>query len=857
MAQQEALWELVVTEKEHIEKLALMGEVQERLSTLNASGLLLDVSPTLLLRNIRELERANRSFWAAAVAPMLAHSRMSRGPLKPALLEPGFDAMPAWAAPYTDFCLHHLVMDFYIMKSLKGVELFREWMGWIEAQGSMRRLHLKDLLAAPMQRLTKYPLLLKAVLKNTTEDEDLTSLRLMIQRASETATRLNVEFSNKNNLETLRHISATIDSYDAVETANEELERAVRRVGTKLDLSLPMPLCGPRAMRRIVHKGELKLRDALGKADVLCLLFTDMMLVCKAEKTRKASIGQPRLRVVRPPYHIQSIRVARLLESREGGFSFVYLNEFGLPSAAFSFTANSQDDAGRWVEAFENALKEFHHARSLADVWSANSAAVSSVNGLQPPRSEADMAERRMRRRSVGNVLLDHHRAMSLKPTSTSADDPSSGLLVAPGPPGPGEPPIHRKSSSMDSTTVHASASTGHLLDLPNPVPPPSVPPVHSPTAPQLLDDESVTDNRRSRSISSDVLSKIRSSMRSSVSRSPSGDKSERSSRSPSPRQSSKSPSFDSDQSDNLLARQISASSTSGTMSPGQGSSETLVPGSAELEPPTFRPRLPSPISPGRRPVLKHQAEAETESDTPPESANSPSAETDKPPPTEEAEEDGVVPELVETTESAAQFGDPGSGEKNRRFEKRYHTADGIEAFKPKSTTYPAGILKRFSWNITSAISNGGNGGKKSGKGGGMRSANGGSSEWRKASTMSSDSFCSSSGVSSSSSQLAVNDEPLDPPTPVPTTLPPLLGDPPKSHVSTICVNEAASGGLGSEGSLRISLAEEVPKIRTQAPTPPMGRTPSASLDEGCGKAGAPNRDDLLKLIMEGQLETS
>ena len=49
---------------------------------------------------------------------------------------------------------------------------------WCETQRECNRLRLVDILVRPMQRLTKYSLLLKAVLKNT---EDLNQRRDLLE----------------------------------------------------------------------------------------------------------------------------------------------------------------------------------------------------------------------------------------------------------------------------------------------------------------------------------------------------------------------------------------------------------------------------------------------------------------------------------------------------------------------------------------------------------------------------------------------------------------------------------------------------------------------------------------------------
>lgn len=50
----------------------------------------------------------------------------------------------------------------------------------VNNKSGLFRLRLMDILVQPMQRLTKYGLLLKAILKNTDEDVERESLQTMV-----------------------------------------------------------------------------------------------------------------------------------------------------------------------------------------------------------------------------------------------------------------------------------------------------------------------------------------------------------------------------------------------------------------------------------------------------------------------------------------------------------------------------------------------------------------------------------------------------------------------------------------------------------------------------------------------------
>ncbi|KAK6037499.1 hypothetical protein COOONC_24995 [Cooperia oncophora] len=168
-----------------------------------------------------------------------------------------------------------------------------------------------------------------------------------------------------------------------------------------------------------------------------------------------------------------------------------------------------------------------------------------------------------------------------------------------------------------------------------------------------------------------------------------------------------------------------------------------------------------------------------------------------------------------------------------RRFEKRYHTADGIDVLKPKGAMLQGGILKRFSWNVSSAV------GASSRK----ISARLGEHSRRhsQASTAaSSESFGSStSGISSSSSH-AENEST-------------------KAHISTIAVNdeETATTSLPINLDIQEDLNDSSTTTLTQQQQQPQQVTPPLPNIPPPPTEHVQKHQDLLRFIMENHLETS
>lgn len=68
----------------------------------------------------------------------------------------------------------------YLKHLKESNDNFNEYLTWCENQSQCHRLKLADLFVKPMQRVTKYSLLLKAVLQRTIDTDEILSLENMV-----------------------------------------------------------------------------------------------------------------------------------------------------------------------------------------------------------------------------------------------------------------------------------------------------------------------------------------------------------------------------------------------------------------------------------------------------------------------------------------------------------------------------------------------------------------------------------------------------------------------------------------------------------------------------------------------------
>nr|KAF6369168.1 hypothetical protein mMyoMyo1_010556 [Myotis myotis] len=159
--------------------------------------------------------------------------------------------------PYIRYCMEEEGCMEYTRSLLHDNDLFPAYVRWAEKHQQCQRLKLSDMLAKPHHRLTKCPLLLKAVLRKMDE-----------QRAKE-----------------------------AVITMISSVERFFHHVNACMWQQLAaVEMC------QLLLEGSLRMKEGKHrKMDVYCFLFTDLLLVTK--EVKKAE----RTNVIRPPLLVDKI----------------------------------------------------------------------------------------------------------------------------------------------------------------------------------------------------------------------------------------------------------------------------------------------------------------------------------------------------------------------------------------------------------------------------------------------------------------------------------------------------------------------------------------------------------------------
>ncbi|NXW54325.1 PKHG5 protein, partial [Eurystomus gularis] len=259
--QQEAIWELLHTEATYIRKLKVITDLFLCcLLNLQESGLLCEVDAERLFSNIVEIIRLHRELWRSVMAPVLAKARQTGALLDPVDFLNGFKMFGSLFKPYVRYCMEEEGCMEYMRALLRDSELFRAYVTWAEKHEQCSRLKLSDMLVKPHQRLTKYPLLLKSVLKKTDDPHARDAITTMIGSVERFINDVNSRMRQRQERQRLAAILSRIDAYEAVEGGTDEVDKLLKEF-LRLDLTAPIPGTSPEDTRQLLLEGSLRMRE--------------------------------------------------------------------------------------------------------------------------------------------------------------------------------------------------------------------------------------------------------------------------------------------------------------------------------------------------------------------------------------------------------------------------------------------------------------------------------------------------------------------------------------------------------------------------------------------------------------------
>ncbi|XP_072900992.1 intersectin-1 isoform X3 [Hemitrygon akajei] len=251
--------ELIVTEENYVSDLQLVTEVFQK--PLLESDLLTEKEVTMIFVNWKELIMCNiKLLKALRVRKKMSGERM---PVK--MIGDILTAQLPHMQPYIRFCSCQLNGAALIQQKTDEIVEFKEFVKRLAMDPQCKGMPLSSFLLKPMQRVTRYPLIIKNILENTLENHpDFSHLKQALEKAEELCSQVNEGVREKENSDRLEWIQTHVQC----EGLSEQL------VFNSVTNCL-----GP---RKFLHSG--KLYKAKSNKELYGFLFNDFLLLTQIIK---------------------------------------------------------------------------------------------------------------------------------------------------------------------------------------------------------------------------------------------------------------------------------------------------------------------------------------------------------------------------------------------------------------------------------------------------------------------------------------------------------------------------------------------------------------------------------------------
>ncbi|XP_062402929.1 pleckstrin homology domain-containing family G member 7 [Sardina pilchardus] len=291
---QEAIWELFTSECVYfLDQLMVLKEVfLTTLSDLQLRDCLQDIDCWRLFANLNELCLVSFDFLTSLLRVIKeswqdADSDNTQALL--ALLKKAFGESICHCLQ--KYCLNYSAAILYL-DGLKPREDFGSYVKWCERHQQCRRLQLRDLLVVPLQRFTRYPLLLKNVSKRTQSPEEESALQRVVEQVDRAIYDLEGKVKWLDNYQKVKQLKEALVwlpvwERDKRAYVPENLKHLLKAVTLENLIS----------HRSLLHEGKLVLIENAKLHEVFLFLFDEFLLITKLKRTKKRSGGADQIQL--------------------------------------------------------------------------------------------------------------------------------------------------------------------------------------------------------------------------------------------------------------------------------------------------------------------------------------------------------------------------------------------------------------------------------------------------------------------------------------------------------------------------------------------------------------------------------
>ncbi|XP_027411746.1 intersectin-2 isoform X2 [Bos indicus x Bos taurus] len=262
--------ELIETEERYVDDLQLVVEVFQK--RITEPGFLAEGEMALIFVNWKELIMANTKLLKA-----LRVRKKTGGEKMPVhMIGDILAAELSHMQAYIRFCSCQLNGAALLQQKTDEHADFKEFLKKLASDPRCKGMPLSSFLLKPMQRITRYPLLIRSILENTPENHvDHSSLKLALERAEELCSQVNEGVREKENSDRLEWIQTHVQCDGLAE---------------QLVFNSLTNCLGP---RKLLHSG--KLYKTKSNKELHGFLFNDFLLLTYMVKQFAVSSASEKL----------------------------------------------------------------------------------------------------------------------------------------------------------------------------------------------------------------------------------------------------------------------------------------------------------------------------------------------------------------------------------------------------------------------------------------------------------------------------------------------------------------------------------------------------------------------------------